>query len=116
MRYLMAILYIAAGIYHFIHPAMYIQIMPVWLPWHAALVFISGVAEIACGLLVCFNTTKRAGAWLTIALLVAVFPANIQMLQNYIQQHHPLTWVAVARLPVQFLLIAWAWQYTRNKQ
>jgi uncharacterized membrane protein len=111
--YIMGGLYIAAGAYHLISPATYMKIMPVWLPWHFALVILSGLFEILCGLLLLFVKTRQVGAFCTIALLIAVFPANIQMTVNYIHEQNPAIWVSIIRLPVQLLLIWWAYIYTK---
>ena len=111
--YLMAAAYIAAGINHFVHPQTYLGIMPPWLPAHSVLVIISGVMEVLLGILLVPKTTRRMAAWGVILLLLAVFPANIQMLQNFCKEEHPLMWLAVLRLPLQLLLIWWAYQYTK---
>ncbi len=113
LLYLMAVLYIAAGINHFINPAMYRRIMPPWLPAHQALVILSGIAEILLGAMLLFRTTQVVAAWGLIILLFAVFPANIQMWLNYRASGHPYTWVALLRLPLQVLLIWWAYTYTK---
>ena len=112
--YALALLYIAAGINHFIHPAMYIKIMPPWLPYPEALVLISGIYEVLFGLMLLVPYTRKRAAWLIILLLIAVFPANIQMLLQYIDQHHPRLWMAVVRLPLQLLLIWWAYGFTKQ--
>ena len=108
----MAILYIAAGLNHFRHPAMYLAIIPRFLPWPNAINAISGIAEIILGLLLFPKATRNAAAWGLVALLVAVFPANIQMAVDYTSQHHPYTWLTYARLLLQPLLIWWAASYT----
>lgn len=110
----MAILYIAAGIMHFIRPETYETIMPDYLPWHSALIFLSGVFEIIAGLLLISERTKHIGAWMVIILLIGVFPANIQMSVNYYRHNLPGFWLTILRLPFQFLLIWWAWIYTRK--
>lgn len=110
----MALFYVIAGINHFVHPRFYIAMMPPWLPWHATLVLLSGIAEAVLGLLLFPATTRQMAAWGIIALLVAVFPANIQMMLNYMHAHDPKTWITIVRLPVQGLLIWWAWIYTRK--
>lgn len=75
----------------------------------------SGVAEMLGGLGLILPVTRRAAAWGLIALLVAVFPANLNMAVN----HLPLgtssvpAWALWARLPLQLVLIAWAWWFTR---
>ena len=112
----MAALYVAAGINHFVHPAMYLAIMPPYLPWHLALVNISGVAEVLLGLLLLPVATRRLAAGGIICLLIAVFPANVQMTINYVNEHNPATCVTFARLPLQILLVWWAWQYAGVKK
>jgi len=111
--YIMMLLYAGAGINHFIHPEFYLKIMPSWLPAHEALVFISGVAEVLCAVLLLFPNTRRVGAWAVIALLIAVFPANIQMLLDCKRDNNPMIWVAILRLPIQLLLIWWAYSFTK---
>ncbi|MEO8760259.1 MAG: MauE/DoxX family redox-associated membrane protein [Bacteroidia bacterium] len=114
LLYVMALLYVAAGIYHFVNPKMYQRIMPTYLPWHLPLVYISGVCEIVFALLLLPESTRPIGAWLVIALLIAVFPANIQMAVTYWQKQKPALWIAIARLPLQLVLIYWAWIYTKK--
>ena len=112
----MAAFYIVAGVNHFINPGFYQKIMPPWLPWHYSFIYISGVCEIAFGLLLIPKQTRKPAAWGIIALLVAVFPANIQMMANYQHEHNPYLWVAILRLPLQLLLIWWAYLYTKNRR
>lgn len=111
--YLMAALYILAGINHFWHPRTYLGIMPPYIPYPAAMVAVSGICEVLFGGMLLMQQTRVMGAWLIIALLIAVFPANIQMATNWQRAGHPLLWLAIARLPLQALLIWWAWAYTR---
>ena len=113
MIYLMAVFYITAGIFHFIKPGIYRSIMPSWLPWHNELIIVSGIAEIILGTLVIPTHTRSTAAWLIMILLIAVFPANIQMAINWAKKKNPRLWIAICRVPVQFILIWWAWQYTR---
>ena len=111
--YIMILFYAGAGINHFIRPDFYLKIMPAWLSLHWELVFISGVAEVLCAVLLLFSKTRRLGAWAVIALLIAVFPANIQMLLDYKHDNNPMLWVAILRLPIQLLLIWWAYSFTK---
>jgi uncharacterized membrane protein len=102
---------VLAGLMHFISPGFYLRIMPRWLPRHDELVAASGVAEIAGGLaLTCPDPrVRRAGGWFSIATLIAVFPANVNMALN------AEDFAAVpgapaslyARLPFQLVFIAW---------
>ena len=105
--------YLAAGIFHFYRPGFYLKIMPPWLPWHHQFIYITGIAEIILGLLLLPAVTRSIAAWGIIILLIVVFPANIQMAINYWNQQNPWLWIAVARLPLQLVLIGWAWQYTK---
>ena len=114
LLYVMSALYILAGINHFIFTKQYVSIMPSWLPWHQGLVYISGVLESAYGLLLLPRFTRQLSALLIIALLIAVFPANIQMSINYYEEHNPHLWLAIVRLPLQFVLIYWAYIYAKN--
>jgi uncharacterized membrane protein len=108
----MSLIYFAAGIYHFVNPKLYLRIMPSYLPYHLPLVYLSGILEIIVALLLIPESTRSLGAWLTIALLIAVFPANIQMAVNFRQKKHPAYWMTLARLPLQIFLIFWALIYT----
>ena len=112
--YIMVVLYVAAGINHFVNPGFYEKIMPPYLPYHSFLIFISGVFEIIFGLLLLPQGTRRFGAWLLIVLLIAIFPANIQMMLDFCQNKNPYLWAAILRLPLQFVLIWWAWIYTKR--
>ena len=82
LKYLLAAFFVLAGLNHFIKPDFYLKIMPPYLPWHLLLVYLSGVVEIVLGLLLLLPKFTRAAAWGLIALLVAVFPANIHMAFN----------------------------------
>lgn len=113
-RYLFGLLFIGAGANHFINPGFYTRMMPAYLPWHAELVATSGVAEIALGALLLVPRFQVTAAWGLIALLIAVFPANINMTMHpelYPTISQTALWI---RLPIQFLLIAWAYWYTRR--
>src|SRR5438132_1559090 len=84
LLWLMAAFYVVAGISHFANTGFYMRIMPDYLPLHLQLVYLSGVCEIALGLLVAIPATTRLAAWGIVALLIAVFPANINMLVHNI--------------------------------
>lgn len=114
LLWVMGLAYVAAGVNHFVSTEFYVRIMPPYVPFHAAMVYLSGVAEIGLGVGVLVPQTRRLAAWGLIALLVAVFPANVHMLL-----HEPMgwpTWALWLRLPIQGLLIAWAFWYTRPER
>lgn len=112
--YAMAALYIFAGINHFLNPEIYLGIMPPGLPYPAALVAISGIAEIGLGVLLVPQKTRRIAAWGIILLLIAVFTANAQMALDWHREDHAYEWIAWARLPLQAVLVWWAWRFTRK--
>ncbi|MEY2520028.1 MAG: hypothetical protein QOF24_1787 [Verrucomicrobiota bacterium] len=111
-RFALALFFIIAGTTHFIAPAPYLAIIPSYLPWPAALVALSGVAEILGGIGVCFRPTRVMAGWCLIALLVAVFPANIHAISTgMVMGGHALpTWLLWARLPFQLLFILWVYR------
>ncbi|MDZ4664657.1 MAG: DoxX family protein [Bacteroidota bacterium] len=111
----MSLFYLVVGIMHFVNSEVYLRIMPPWIPWHYELVLVSGVCEVVFALLLVFPPTKRLGAWCIIGLLIAVFPANIQMMINYIHESNPKLWIAIVRLPLQILLIWWAYRFTKKQ-
>ena len=113
-RYVLALLFVAAGLNHFVNAEFYISIMPPVVPWHAELVALSGVAEVLLGVLLLVRRTMTLAAWGLIALLIAVFPANVHMALNP-QLFPTASPVALwARLPFQAVFIAWAYWFTRR--
>lgn len=120
LLWVMGPLYVLAGVMHFVRPELYMQIMPPYLPAHRFLVLLSGVAEIVLGVLVLIPRTRVLAAWGLIALLIAVFPANVHMALHDPQLTDLPTWMSQPtptanwiRLPFQLVFIAWAWWYTR---
>lgn len=113
LKYLLCVFFVLAGLNHFISPSFYMRIMPPYLPWHLFLIYLSGFFEIALGVLLLAPSFTRAAAWGLIALLVAVFPANIQMAINpqlYPDISPALLWL---RLPLQAVFMAWVYWFTR---
>ena len=104
---------VAAGVAHFVNPTFYLRIMPPWLPWHEELVSLSGVCEVVAGILVWVPRTRRIGGLFAIAVLLGVFPANVWMAVDPSIWPEVPTWARWARLPLQALLIVWAWKVTR---
>ncbi len=103
------------GLMHFIDPAPFVRIVPEYLPLPLALVYVSGFFEILGGAGLLIRPVSRAAAWGLIALYIAVFPANLNMALNKIPMGDAVLpdWALWGRLPVQLLLIYWAWHYTR---
>ena len=114
--WIMALFYVAAGIRHFTHTSFYMQMMPPFVPAHLTMVYVSGVAEAALGLALLIPRLSRHAAWVLVALLICVFPANLYM---WIADVHidgravPPVFHAI-RLPFQAVFIAWAYWHTRG--
>lgn len=110
--YLMAFIYIFAGINHFRKPKIYERIIPPYFPNAKMLNLLSGVAEIVFGILLMFPSYSKFGAWGIIVLLVAFFSVHIFMLQDKKAGFGLPKWVLWLRIPLQFVLIYWAFLYT----
>ncbi|MFN0084087.1 MAG: MauE/DoxX family redox-associated membrane protein [Blastocatellia bacterium] len=116
MKYLLAGFFVAAGVNHFVNPDFYLRIMPPYLPWPSALHLLAGALEAALGVMILIPRLQNRAAWGMIALLLAVYPANLHMAFNqhlYPEVPASFHWI---RLPLQFVLIAWAWWYTDNRR
>ena len=109
-RNLAAAAFVVAGVGHFVKPGAYRKIVPPALPAPAALVAISGAAEVAGGVGLLVPRLRRAAGWGLIALLVAVLPANVHMAVAPGEAGFGLPrWALWARLPLQAVLAAWVW-------
>ena len=111
---LIAAIFVGGGVLHLVKPDAYVRIMPPWLPAPMALVLISGVFEILGGVGVLLPATRVAAGWGLIALLIAVTPANVQMLLNARAAHASALWMTglIARLPLQPAIIYWVFRAT----
>jgi len=115
LKWLLAIAFVLAGINHFLNRTFYLKMMPPVLPAPLFLIYLSGVFEIALGILLLVPKFTRFAAWGLIALLIAVFPANIYMAMNP-QIFPEFSSTAIyARLPLQLVLIALMFWFTRKK-
>ncbi len=113
LMYPMAAFYVYTGVMHFAKPKPFLRIVPPYLPAHDLLVALSGVAEIAVGIGLLIPATRVWAAWGLVALLIAVFPANAYM--AYGEKFTAISpWIRWGRLPLQAVLIWWAYQYTRT--
>jgi len=111
--FFMGVAYIAAGLNHFWHTTFYANMLEGFLPYPLALVYISGIAEILCGIGLLIPSTRKMAAWATIALLIAIVPANINMALHPAQfGFSPMA--LYLRLPLQLLLIWLAYIYTKD--
>ena len=112
LRVVVAIFFVVGGLNHFVRTGFYLRMMPPYMPMPLTMVQISGVAEIVLGVLLLVPRTSAVAAWGLMALLVAVFPANLQMAlhpETFPEFGRGALWL---RLPLQVVLVAWAWWFT----
>lgn len=113
---LLSVFFVAAGANHFVSPDFYVRMMPPRLPAPLGLVYLSGLFEIVGGILVLLPRARAMAGWGLILLLVAVFPANVHMAVHpelFPELAPAALW---ARLPLQGLIVAWAYWATRPQK
>ncbi|NDJ52838.1 MAG: DoxX family membrane protein [Chloroflexi bacterium] len=117
-RVIFALVFVGAGIGHFVLPDLFVRIVPPALPAPLLLVYISGVAEIVLGIGLLIPGLSRWAAWGLIALLIAVYPANLYVAFNVEQFRDliPNDAVNVGRLAFQFVMIGIAFWLTREDE
>ncbi|MDI6034109.1 DoxX family protein [Flavobacterium sp. LB2P84] len=110
--YVMAFVYFIAGLNHFRNPRLYLKIIPPYFPNPKLLNHISGLAEIFLGIALCIPLLSNYAAWGVIALLTAIFPTHLYMYFDEKARMGLPKWVLLLRMPLQLVLIFWAYQYT----
>jgi uncharacterized membrane protein len=111
-RMVLAAIFVVAGVLHFAITDMYVRVMPPYLPWPRELVMVSGVCQLAGGVGLCVPRLRRAAGWGLVLLLVAVWPANLQMYADA-RASSGSAWretLLLLRLPLQLVLIWWVWK------
>ncbi|AIZ41766.1 MULTISPECIES: DoxX family protein [Cellulophaga] len=109
--YLLAAIYVFAGVMHFIKPKTYLRIMPRYLPNPKLLVSLSGIAEIALGIGLCFPSTKNLSIYGIIAMLAVFLLVHFYMLSGKKEGAGIPRWILILRIPLQFGLMYWAYCY-----
>ncbi|MBT4164042.1 MAG: DoxX family protein [Porticoccaceae bacterium] len=110
---LLSAFFVNVGVDHFVNPEFYLAIMPGYLPLHSEAVYISGFFEILGGISVLIPRLRAAAGWGLVALLIAVFPANIHMAINTDLFPDISPTLLYVRLVFQFIFIYWAYAVTR---
>lgn len=115
LKYVLALFFVLAGLNHFRDPGFYVSMIPPLLPFPLFLVYLSGFFEFGLGVALLIPRCSRLAGWGLMALLVAVYPANIYMAVNH--ELFPAfsaagLWI---RLPFQVVFVVWAYWYTRPK-
>ena len=109
--YLMAAVYVFAGLIHFVKPKMYMRIMPKYLPNHKALVYLSGIAEVILGLALLIPSLRTFAVYGIIAMLLIFLLVHFYMLTGKKASAGIPKWILILRIPLQFGLMYWAWVY-----
>lgn len=115
---ILASIFIVGGLVHLFRPDIYRPVMPRWLPAHGALILISGVAELLGGAGLLVGRSRWYSCVGLILLLIAVFPANVEMLRVY-RARGVSSWVEALlwlRLPLQAVLIWWVWSVAKRSR
>ena len=110
-QYLMALIYILAGINHFRSPKLYIKIIPPYIPNASLVNKISGIFEIIFGMMLFSQLLAPIAAVGIIILLIGFFATHFYMLQNKKAHLGLPKWILILRIPLQLVLIYWAYLY-----
>lgn len=115
LLYLLVALFLIMGSMHFIQPEQYFAMMPSWLPAHTVLIILSGFAEIVLAVLLIPRKSRATAAKLIITMLVVfLFTIHVPETLDYYKSGDERLMASILRLPIQFLIIAWAWIFTKK--
>ncbi len=109
-RIVCCVVFVILGVMHFVKTDAYMKVMPPVIPFHLECVYLSGLAEIIGGIMILFQPTRRIAVYGLIALLIAVFPANIYMAMRPDLFPKIPQWVLLLRLPFQPIFIYFVWK------
>jgi uncharacterized membrane protein len=113
--YAMASIYIIAGIVHLVKPEALMFLMPLWMPAPITMIILSGIVEITLGIGLIPEKTRKLSAWGIITLLVVYFFVNhATMSVDFFYKESEWFLLSLLRLPLQFVLIWWAWTFTKE--
>ena len=110
--YLMGSLYTILGVLHFTNTGFYRPLMPRFMPSHDLLIYLSGLAEIVLGIGVLIPQSRNLALWGIILMLLVFLIVHVNMLFPSNRLGIPL-WVLSLRIPLQFVLIYWAYIYIK---
>jgi uncharacterized membrane protein len=113
----MSVFYILAGIFHFINPVFYVGLVPESLDEKEFIIAISGLFEILLGLFLLFRETRKIAAIaIIIMLLIFLFTVHFPMALDFFDNKNPLLWFAILRIPIQFVLVYWAFRVSKIRK
>lgn len=112
---LLALGFTASGVMHLVRPETFMSLMPSWVPAHHEVILASGAAELACAAGLAFPRTRTVAGYASAALLVGVFPGNVQMAKDAVSRRDTTRKVVTfARLPLQLPMIRIALKVARS--
>ena len=111
-QYVLALIFLVGGFFHLQKSKLYRKITPPYIPYKNSMVLLTGIAEMVVAFMLVTKDSENFGAWGMIILLVLFFPVHRYMLQNKEASLKLPKWILILRIPLQFLLIYWAWMYT----
>jgi uncharacterized membrane protein len=98
--------FLASGAVHLVRPQVYEPLMPAWVPAHREVILVSGLAELACAVGMAAPRTRRLAGWASVALLLGVWPGNLQMaLDSNRSRNTAFKAAAWGRMPLQLPMI-----------
>lgn len=106
--WVIVVAFLASGTLHLVRPDAFLFLMPPWLPFPIALIVLSGVAEVFSAVLLLMH--RRIAGLFAILVLFAVWPANWWFAIDALETSPETALWAFLRLPLQLILIWWAWQ------
>jgi len=113
----MSVFYLLAGLFHFINPVFYVGLVPESLDEKEFIIAISGLFEILLGLFLLFRETRKIAAIaIIIMLLIFLFTVHFPMALDFFDSGNPLLWFAILRIPIQFVLIFWAYRVAKIRR
>ncbi len=109
-RWLCAAFFVVAGAAHFAKPALYLSMIPRWVPVPTVANYLSGALEIAGGIALLFPASRRVAGWLLLLVLFGVWPVHIQaVIDGHMGELDFSPTILWLRIPFQGVLIAWVW-------
>ncbi len=113
----MSLFYTLAGLYHFINPVFYVGLVPESIDEKEFIIAVSGLFEIILGLFLLFRETRKIAAILIILMLVVFLIAvHFPMALDFFDSENPLLWFAILRIPIQFVLVYWAFRVSKIRK
>ena len=110
-QYLLGLIFLIAGVTHFTHSALYERIMPAYLPAHKSLILLSGILEMCLGFMLLNPETQTIAAWGMMISMFLFLSVHFHMATNKEANLNIPNWILWLRIPLQFGLIYWAYQY-----